>query len=154
MFVSLEENRIWEDAATVPPVHRPMAAGERFPVSAEEIQDLRHALKASRERFRRNAQRSTKRIAALCQELSGLTTLCSSYRQQLAQFESGVAVVELGCKLMQVRVEKDAATHRAWTLERTLEAAHTEYARLAQERDALAQELALRKQQQLATRHS
>lgn len=56
-------------------------------------------------------------------------------------------MVELGSKLMRLARENDAATRRVWTLERTIEAAHAESARLAQERDTLARELHLSKSQ-------
>lgn len=124
---------------------------------AEEIEDLRRALRESRMRLRRSAWESTKRIAALNNEVSRLSSLCADYRQQIIYFESGAAIVELGSKLMQLSVRNDALNsveHRVWTLERTIEAAHREYARLSQERDALAQELCLSKLDQVVLARS
>lgn len=148
MLAPLKERSVQECDGGAPPVHQTGEATAKFRSSAEETQDLRRALRESRTRLRRSAWESTKQIAALNNEVSRLTELCSTYRQQITRFESGVAIVELGCKLMQLSIEKDAlhgAAHRVWALERTIEAAHAEYARLSQERDALAQELCLSK---------
>lgn len=127
---------------------------------AGEGRDLLRLLKESRTRLLRGAQESTRRIVALNNEVSGLSALCASYRQQLADYESGAAIIELGRKLMQLSEKNDALNsgmHRMWTLERTIEAAHAEfealhveYARLSRERDALAQELCLSKLEQRA----
>lgn len=140
-----------------PSVHRSGEAQMRGRAPDEEIEDLRRALRESRTRLRRSAWESTKRIAALNNEVSRLSSLCADYRQQMIHFESGAAIVELGSKLMQLSVKNDALNsveHRVWTLERTIEAAHREYARLSQERDELAQELCLSKLDQFVLARS
>jgi predicted nucleic acid-binding Zn-ribbon protein len=153
MLVPLKERSVQECGGGAPSALQTAEATVKFWNSAEETQDLRRALRESRTRLRRSAWESTKQIAALNNEVSRLSELCTSYRQQLARFESGVAIVELGCKLMQLSAEKDAldgVAHQVWTLERTIEAAHAEFTRLSQERDALAQELCLSKLEQRA----
>lgn len=153
MLAPLKERSIQECDAGAPAVDQPTMNKTQFHSAVEEIQDLRRALKDSRNRLRRSAWESTTRIAALSNEVSRLSALCATYRQQLVHFESGVTIVELGCKLMQLSEKNDALksdAHRVWTLERTIEAAHAEYSRLSQERDALAQELCLSKFEQFA----
>lgn len=153
MLAPLKERSVQECDAGGPSVLRSDEAQVRCRTPAEEIEDLRRALRESRTRLRRSAWESTKRIAALNNEVSRLSSLCADYRQQMIHFESGAAIVELGSKLMQLSVQNDAfnsVEHRVWTLERTIEAAHREYARLSQERDGLAQELCLSKLEQIA----
>lgn len=107
----------------------------------QEIQDLRHALRESRHRLRRSAWESTRRIAALTNEVNRLSELCASLRDQLLHYESGVAIIELGRRLMQISHENEAlgdTARRVWALERAVEAAHAEYLRLSHERDVLA----------------
>lgn len=53
-------------------------------------------------------------------------------------------------QLSETNEQRNSDAHRVWTLERTIEAAHAEYSRLAQERDSLAAELCLSKLEQFA----
>ena len=151
MLAPLKERSIQECDAGSPVVDQPTKSKTQFHSAVEEIQDLRRALKESRIRLRRSAWESTTRIAALSNEVSRLSALCTSFRQQVVRYESGVAIVELGCKLMQLSEKNEALnndSYRVWTLERTIEAAHAEYCRLSLERDALMQELCLNKFEQ------
>ena len=160
MLAPLKDRSVLECDAGGAPVDQPAESGAQFRPSLEEARDLRRLLKESRTRLVRGARESTQRIASLNNEVNSLSALCASYRQQLADYESGAAIIEMGRKLMQLSEKNDALNsgmHRMWTLERTIEAAHAEfealhveYARLAQERDALAQELCLSKPGQLA----
>jgi hypothetical protein len=153
MLAPLKERSVQECDGGAPSALQADEATAELRSPVEEMQDLRRALRESRTRLRRSALASTRQIAALNNEVGRLSELCADYRRQLARFESGVAIVELGCKLMQLSAEKDVlddAVHRVWTLERTIEAAHVEYVRLSQERDALAQDLCLSKLEQIA----
>lgn len=153
MLAPLKERSLQEcDGGTAPAIQT-ASSSEKRRSTAEEIQDLRCALRESRTRLRHSAWESTRQIAALSSEVNRLSALCSGYRQQLAHFESSVAIVELGCRLMQLNTEKeafDSVAHRVRALERTIEAAHAEYTRLSRERDVLAQELCLRELEYIA----
>ncbi|UCV27772.1 hypothetical protein [Ferribacterium limneticum] len=153
MLALLKERLALEGEGGKAALHRRATDGGQFRSSDEEIRDLRLALRESRARLRRSALESTRRIAALSNEVSRLSVLCASYRQQIFSYESGAAIVELGCKLMQLSEKNEQLSsdaHRLWTLERTIEAAHAEYSRLSRERDSLAEELSLNKLEQLA----
>lgn len=153
MLALLKERLVLEGEGSKAALHRRATDGGQFRSSDEEIRDLRLALRESRARLRCSALESTRRIAALSNEVSRLSALCASYRQQIFSYESGAAIVELGCKLMQLSEKNEQLSsdaHRLWTLERTIEAAHAEYSRLSRERDSLAEELSLNKLEQLA----
>lgn len=126
----------------------PAPSGEAPLVRAlvTEIDDLRRALRESRSRLRRGAWESTRQIAALNAEVSRLQMQSAADRRQLARYESGAAIIELGRKLMQLsdaNHQLNGVAHRVWTLEKTVAAAHDECQRLAAARDALAQQLHL-----------
>lgn len=109
-----------------------------------EMEDLRHALRDSRQRLRRGAWQSTRQISLLNAEVIRLQALCTTYEQQLERYSSGVAIIELGQALMRQTNNNErlkSGAHQAWLLEKTLAAAHGECQRLAAERDILAQEL-------------
>lgn len=111
---------------------------------AEEIEDLRRALRESRRRLRRGAWESTRQIMLLNGEIARLQARCEDYRNQVVRHESGVAIVELGRELMRLVENNErlkGTAHRMWTLEKKLAAAHAECRRLAQERDELADAL-------------
>lgn len=153
MLAPLKERSLQECAGGAAPAIQTVSSPEKCRSAAEEIQDLRCALRESRTRLRRSAWESTRQIAALNSEVNRLSALCSGYRQQLARFESSVAIVELGCRLIQLNTEKegfDSVTHQVRALERTIEAAHAEYTRLSSERDVLVQELCLRELEHIA----
>lgn len=152
MLAPLKERSLIEAEGGGASLPRRMADEVQTRSTEEENRDLRLALREGRARLRRSALESTRRIAALNNEVSRLSALCASYRQQLVRYESGVAIVELGCKLMQLSEKNEQLSsdaHRLWTLERTIEAAHAEYSRLSRERDSLAEELSLSRLEQL-----
>ena len=153
MLAPLKERSVQECDAGGAAIHPKAPDVVPYRSPDEEIQDLRQALRDSRARLRCSALDSTRRIAALNSEVRRLSERCADYRQQLARYESRAAIVELGCKLMQLsetNEQLNSDAHRVWTLERTIEAAHAEYSRLSQERDSLAAELSLSKLEQLA----
>lgn len=160
MLAPLKDRSVLECDTDGASVDQAAESGAPFRPAVEAARDLHRLLKESRTRLLRGARESTKRIAALNNEVSGLSALCATYRQQLADYESGAAIIDMGRKLMQLSEKNDALNsgmHRMWTLERTIEAAHAEfealhveYARLSRERDALAQELCLSKLEQRA----
>lgn len=148
MLAPLKERAWQESPSGASGTSGPATRQVETPAPGEEPGDLRRALRESRMRLRRSAWESTKQITALNNEVSRLSTLCASYRQQLVEPESGVAIIELARQLMQLSAENEAlrsVAHRVWTQERTIQAAHEEYIRLAQERDALAHQLRLAK---------
>lgn len=109
-----------------------------------ENQDLRQALRNSRQRLRQGAWESTRQISRLSAEVSRLQTLCARYESQMDRYASSVALIELGQALMRISEENERlreGAHRAWLLEKTLVTAHREYQTLAAERDALAVQL-------------
>lgn len=157
MLAPLKERSLREGSSAASGSCRPATEKVETRSPAEEVADLQRALRESRRRLRRSAWESTKQITALNNEVSRLSTLCSGYRQQIAKLESGVAIIELARQLMQLSTENDALrsfAHQVWTQERTLQAAHEEYFRLAQERDALAWELRLAKSNLFIATHS
>lgn len=98
MLAPLNERSVLEcDAGWAAP-HQKAADAVPSGSPDEEIRDLRQALRDSRARLRRSALDSTRRIAALNNEVSRLSAMCTNYRQQLVHYESGAAIVELGCK--------------------------------------------------------
>jgi uncharacterized coiled-coil DUF342 family protein len=120
--------------------------------AAGELADLRRALRESRIRLRRGAWQSARQICALNAEIRRLRNERDDCRQRLEQLASGVAIVELGQALMRLSANNErlsAAARRVWQLEKNLEAAHAECARIAGERDSL-----LRTQQPPASRES
>lgn len=153
MLAPLKERALQESAAGTPSPPQAAEDGIRLREPEEEIRDLRRALRDSRVRLQRSALESTRRITALNQEVNRLSVLHTICRQQLARYESGEVIVELGRKLMQLSEKNEqlrSDAHRVWTLERTIEAAHAEYFRLSQERDELAEQLCLSKIEQFA----
>lgn len=144
MLAPLKERAVHENDAGAGAV--PARQGQSSRPPAEEIEDLRRALRDSRSRLRRGAWESTRQIAALNSELSRQQTLGATYRRQLAQYESGAAIIELGRRLMRLsdaNQQLKSVAHRVWTLEKTVAAAHAEYQRVVAERDALARQLHL-----------
>lgn len=104
---------------------------------------LRSALRHARQSQRRSAQLAARRIIAQVNEINRLGEINTGQRQRLAEFESGQAIIELGCKLVQLSENNHhlcTAAQRVWFLEKTLGAAHAECARLAGERDRLMQQ--------------
>lgn len=129
-------------------------APERPPCEIQtEIEDLRLALRESRQRLRQGAWQSTRQITRLNAEVSRLQQLCHRYEQQLEDYASGVAIVELGQSLMRLSENNERlkqAAHRVWLLEKNLDAAHDACQQLAVERDTLAFELHQMKQSLLS----
>lgn len=118
-----------------------------------ENEDLRRALRDSRQRLRQGAWESTRQISRLSAEVSQLQTLCTRYESRMDRYASSVAVIELGQALMRISEENERlreSAHRAWLLEKTLVTAHGEYQTLAAERDALAVQLHQSKLDQLS----
>ena len=118
-----------------------------------EIEDLRRALRESRDRLRRGAWESTKQISHLNAEVTRLQAICSNYEVQLECYASGVAIVELGQALMRLTDNNERllnSAHRVWLLEKNIDAAHSECQKLATERDTLAQQLHQTKLEQLS----
>lgn len=153
MLAPLKERAVQECDGSAPSAIQVALSVETGQSPAEEIQDLRCALRECRTRLRRSAWESTRQITALNNEVNRLSALCAGYRQQLARFESGVAIAELGCRLMQLSPEKnafDSVADRVRMLEQTITAAHTEYTRLSVERDVLVQELCLKEFEHIA----
>lgn len=109
-----------------------------------EIEDLRRALRESRQRLRRGAWESTRQISQLNAEVSRLQILCNTYQSRLKRYQTGVAMIELGQALMRL-AEKNEHLHesaqRACLLEKTLAASQEECRKLAQERDRLEEAL-------------
>ncbi len=125
----------------------PDAPGDnKSPKNMEEMDDLRSALRESRARLRRSAWESTRIITRLHGEIHDLQARCAHYQEQLANYESGVAMIEMGRTLVRLHEQVDylaEAARRSWTLERTLEATQAEYQHLAAERDELVRALHL-----------
>lgn len=95
-------------------------------------------------RKRRGSRRGGRRIVALSAEITRLTKLCERQRQQLDSYASGLPIVALGRKLMELneanrQLRGDAL--RAVKLARIVELSRAECLRLHAERDALAREL-------------
>ena len=112
---------------------------------AEELRALRHALRESRVRLHRSALENARRICALTGEVERLEKLNSSYRLRLDLPDGGGTVAELSRRLARYREENDALRKeacRAGMLDKALRDAHAECARMAAERDRLAEELA------------
>lgn len=110
----------------------------------EEFRALRRALRESRERLHRSALESTRRICALSSAVDRLEKLNSAYRQRLDLPDGGGPVAEMSRRLARYREENEALRKeacRAGMLEKALRDAHGECARMAAERDRLAEEL-------------
>lgn len=138
MLAPLKDRSILEVERALETAECPEAAAK------SELDDLRRALRESRQRLRRGAWESTRQVSQLNAEISRLQILCNTYQSQLKRYETGVAMIELGQALMQL-AEKNENLHesaqRAWLLEKTLAASHAECQRLAHERDRLEQAL-------------
>ncbi len=109
---------------------------------------LMQAFWDTRERLRKNAGHSARQIQLLQDEIQRLEAICLAYEQENQQRFSreSVALLRLGQTVMQLREDNALlreAAQQGWQLEKNLAAARCEYARLAQERDELAQKLAL-----------
>lgn len=109
---------------------------------AEELRALRHALRESRVRLHRSAlKRSADRRF---DRRSGAARADAAYRQRLDLPDGGGTVAELSRRLARY-AENDALRKeacRAGMLDKALRDAHAECARMAAERDRLADELA------------
>lgn len=106
-----------------------------------EIAALRTALRHSRQTQRRSATLSTRKIVAQQNDINRLNAIVAAQRQQLADFESGQVMIELGRQLQRLsasHADLNGAAQRVWQLEKTIRVAHAECERLARERDALA----------------
>ncbi|PKO36340.1 MAG: hypothetical protein CVU33_18930 [Betaproteobacteria bacterium HGW-Betaproteobacteria-6] len=109
-----------------------------------EIAALRSALRQARRTQRRSATISARKSIAQLNEINALKAVVAAQRQPLADFESGQVMIELGRQLQQLSASNNdlhRAAQRVWQLEKTIRAAHAECARLADERDNLAQHL-------------
>lgn len=110
-----------------------------------EIEDLRRALRDSRNRLRNSAWQSTRQLSLLNAEVSNLQVHCAKQEARLEHYASGVAIIQLGQELMRLAVNnerlKEGAQRVSW-LEKMLQVAHGDYQQLAAERDALVRELA------------
>jgi chromosome segregation ATPase len=123
---------------------RPPPSAPQANEAPSEILDLRQALRESRTRLRRSAWQSTQQICTLNSEIDRLHRQCREQQRQLDDFMSGVAIIKLGQTLMRYAENNErlkGAAHQLWQLEKKLEAAHFEYRQLADERNALAQEI-------------
>lgn len=119
---------------------------------ASEIIALRLALRQSRRNQKRNATLAARKINNLSNEINRLAELNTKLQERLAEYESGQAVVRLGQQLMALHTaneELSAAAHRVWYLDKTLQAAHRECERLANERDSALSGLGKRVSRQL-----
>ncbi|WP_153109982.1 hypothetical protein [Propionivibrio limicola] len=121
------------------------APAVRQDVASEQVQVLVEALRDCRRRLHRGALESTKRISRLMGDVSRLESLNHVYRERIQRLESGVAMVEMGRRLMLLSEDNERLANTAcqvWTLEKNLHDAHAECSRIAAERDQLAAELA------------
>jgi len=112
----------------------------------EELQALRYALRDTRERLHRGALESTRRICALTREVTRLENLNSAYRRRLESAASDDPAIDLARRVLACRDENDVLrreARRAGMLEKALRDAHAECARMASERDLLADAMAL-----------
>lgn len=99
---------------------------------------------AARRRPARADRRGGRQILALRAGIARLTALCKRQQRQLDDYASGVPIVELGRKLMELdeaNRQLRGTALRAVKLERILELSRAECQRLIAERDALAREL-------------
>lgn len=107
---------------------------------AAEIAALREALRQTRRTQRRNATATARQIVGQLNEINRLQTQNAALRQRLADLESGRAIIDLGRRLLQLSESNEqlsTTAQRVWFLEKTIAAAHAEYQRLSDERDAL-----------------
>lgn len=119
-------------------------SGERIAELESENAALRQALRQERSARKRMATRNSRLAMEQTRQISALETRCASYRARIAEFESGQVIIELGCRLMELKDANEQlilASQRVWHLDKTLCAAHRECERLACERDTLAQRL-------------
>lgn len=103
-----------------------------------ENRALAAALRQSRQTQRRNATLAARKIVALTNETSRLSTLLDASRARVAELESGQAMIEMAQRLLALSEANERmaeSARHAWMLDRTLCAAHEECARLAAERD-------------------
>jgi predicted RNase H-like nuclease (RuvC/YqgF family) len=116
----------------------PCAPEERLTQLESVNLALRNALRQSRQALKHSATLGAQKIVAQANEISRLETLLQTARQRNDALESGLAIVELGQRLMALSEANDRLTEaasRVWLLDKTLCAAHDECARLANERD-------------------
>ena len=101
--------------------------------------NLKQALRQARRLHKRTATLSARQFVALSNQKLRLEAENQQLVQRLSSLENGLALTSLAQKLMQTRHEleqmRDAA-RQIWQLERTLDAARSECARLAEERNA------------------
>jgi predicted nucleic acid-binding Zn-ribbon protein len=116
-----------------------------IPVStAKDIEDLRRALRESRQRLRQSAWQGTRQISALHREIDQLQMRCAQYETRIERYASSQAMMDMARALMRVTEENEAlrqSAQNAWQLEKNLLAAHDEYRCLRHERDMLADQL-------------
>lgn len=111
---------------------------------AGELGDLRQALRESRNSLKRAVRAEMRQRTAMQGEIDRLQAELDASRRQLASYESGVAIIELGRELVRLKTCNDCLRQtqtRMWRLEKNLESAHCEYQRLFEERNALAARL-------------
>jgi cell division protein FtsB len=111
---------------------------------ATEVTALRQALRESRRAQHKSATSATRRIVSQINEINRLKTLNHNLQKKLADYQSGQAIIELGRRLVELSENNhllSQTAQRAWFLEKTLQAAHSEFANLAAERDALLQQI-------------
>ncbi|RIX41941.1 MAG: hypothetical protein D3M94_18995 [Rhodocyclales bacterium GT-UBC] len=112
-----------------------------------EVAALRHALRESRRVQRKSATSATRRIVSQINEINRLKAQNQNLQQKLADYQSGQAIIELGRRLVELSESNhllSQSVQRVWFLEKTLQAAHSEFASLAAERDALLQQVQAR----------
>jgi len=99
---------------------------------------LTSALRQSRQALKRSATLAARKSVAHNNEINRLAALYQSARLRLTELESGQAVIELGRQLLafsEANEQLSEAARQLWRLDKSLEAAHEECARLAGERD-------------------
>ena len=135
MLVSYQQ-KVTEDSKQV--IQRMLTATVS---EADELEFLKSALRESRKRLHRSALESTKKVMALSCEIASLEAANRSFQLRIQSLEPVAAESDRDGALARLREENQllrGEARRAWALEKTLVAAHGEYARLAEERDDLA----------------
>lgn len=144
MLAPLKNRRQLERDSADPQADLSLPAGEETASHIarleSEVAALSAALRQSRQVQRKSATESARKIIAQVNEINRLNELTTLQQQRLSDFETGQAVIELGCQLQQLKTCNDEygeTARRVWFLEKTIRAAHAECERLAGKRDAL-----------------
>jgi hypothetical protein len=136
MLAPLRDRSILESAPADTQFDEPASNDDITAELFAEIELLKQALRHSRNAQRRSALDSAAKIIAQANQISHLQDINNKLEKRLHQLESGVAITELGQKLMALTTRNEilsASTERICLLDKALCIARTECDYLVQE---------------------